>query len=292
MRATLLIAILCLFSLHAAPAGAQAKDLKPLVDEAEAVMQELRDRMMAEMIKAMGQGPAEAIGVCRHLAPEIKAELEKRTGWTIRRVSSLPRTAENAPNAEEAAALKTFEVRLMAGQTFPNLRRVDTVAKNGEANVHVMQAIPTFDACLACHGSTIDPAIAKEIKALYPDDKAVGYKAGDLRGAFSLYKPVAAAPAAPVAARPTLASLGYAPQQRADLRGDPARGVPVFQANCASCHAAPDLAKHLFGGGKVDMTDKTCIFLETHGFTDKAQDCDIVAFLKDLSDHMEKRAAK
>jgi hypothetical protein len=47
-----------------------------------------------------------------------------------------------------------------------------------------MKAIPTGGLCLACHGETIDPAVAGKIAELYPEDKATGFREGDLRGAF------------------------------------------------------------------------------------------------------------
>jgi hypothetical protein len=42
--------------------------------------------------------------------------------------------------------------------------------------------------CLACHGSPkqFDVAVADLLREKYPDDRAVGYKVGDLRGAVSV----------------------------------------------------------------------------------------------------------
>jgi hypothetical protein len=37
-----------------------------------------------------------------------------------------------------------------------------------------------------CHGSNIASPIAAKINKLYPNDKATGFKLGDLRGAFSI----------------------------------------------------------------------------------------------------------
>jgi hypothetical protein len=38
--------------------------------------------------------------------------------------------------------------------------------------------------CLNCHGdkNAMDKALVEKIKQLYPNDKATGYKGGDLRG--------------------------------------------------------------------------------------------------------------
>jgi hypothetical protein len=42
--------------------------------------------------------------------------------------------------------------------------------------------------CLACHGDpeAIDPQVKRLLAERYPDDTAVGYKPGDLRGAVSV----------------------------------------------------------------------------------------------------------
>jgi hypothetical protein len=52
-----------------------------------------------------------------------------------------------------------------------------------------MKAIPTKIVCLKCHGSEIDPKIVAKLDELYPEDKAVGYKQGDIRGAFYVTMP-------------------------------------------------------------------------------------------------------
>ena len=42
--------------------------------------------------------------------------------------------------------------------------------------------------CLKCHGENLDPETAAILDELYPQDKARGYKAGQVRGAFTLKK--------------------------------------------------------------------------------------------------------
>ena len=53
-----------------------------------------------------------------------------------------------------------------------------------------MKAIPTGELCLLCHGETIDPDIAAAIDKAYPEDQARGFSLGDIRGAFTLSKPL------------------------------------------------------------------------------------------------------
>jgi hypothetical protein len=56
-----------------------------------------------------------------------------------------------------------------------------------------MKAIPTAQLCLACHGENIDSITRTRLEKLYPDDQARGYKAGDIRGAFSISQALEAA---------------------------------------------------------------------------------------------------
>jgi hypothetical protein len=53
-----------------------------------------------------------------------------------------------------------------------------------------MKAIPTAAVCLVCHGETVEGALGEKIKALYPQDRATGYRLGDIRGAFTITQPL------------------------------------------------------------------------------------------------------
>jgi hypothetical protein len=53
-----------------------------------------------------------------------------------------------------------------------------------------MKAIPTAELCLTCHGEALDPELQATLDELYPADKARGFKEGDIRGAFTLSRPL------------------------------------------------------------------------------------------------------
>lgn len=52
-----------------------------------------------------------------------------------------------------------------------------------------MRAIVIEPPCLACHGEALAAPVAAAIDALYPQDEARGYRAGELRGAFTITWP-------------------------------------------------------------------------------------------------------
>ena len=53
-----------------------------------------------------------------------------------------------------------------------------------------MKAIPPAGLCLACHGEQLDSVVKARLETLYPDDQALGYRVGDIRGAFTITQPL------------------------------------------------------------------------------------------------------
>jgi len=55
-----------------------------------------------------------------------------------------------------------------------------------------MRALPVQPLCLSCHGDPkrMSAAVQEKLKALYPEDKAVGYAPGQIRGAMTSKAPV------------------------------------------------------------------------------------------------------
>jgi hypothetical protein len=50
--------------------------------------------------------------------------------------------------------------------------------------VGYVEPIYTKPLCTACHGSAVEPALLAHIRERYPEDRAVGFEEGDLRGLF------------------------------------------------------------------------------------------------------------
>jgi hypothetical protein len=87
--------------------------------------------------------------------------------------------------------MERMQQQLSAGKAPGDLivaevRRTD----NGKVFAY-MQPIMTGKLCLTCHGSQLAPPVAEALATHYPNDQAVGFKEGDLRGAFSFTKMLA-----------------------------------------------------------------------------------------------------
>jgi hypothetical protein len=161
----------------------------------ENAMQETRD-IASAMLKELGQtlqaamangGPENAIGVCKTQAPEIAQNLSTKHQLQVARVGTRARNAVmGQPNEWQALALKQFEARLANGDKPQDIEFVQ-LTKSGSYDLELRYAKPIVmqAMCTACHGSTeqITPSVKAKLEQMYPNDKAVDYKPGDLRGA-------------------------------------------------------------------------------------------------------------
>lgn len=146
-------------------------------------------KLLATLTRAIDQsGPEGAIAVCRDEAPKLAKAASEQTGWTIRRVSLRERNPKAVPDAWERAALEDFDRRAAAGESPATLEKAEVVVEGGLKMQRYMRALPTQALCLSCHGvgASLSPAVTSQLNALYPADKAVGYRVGDIRGAMTI----------------------------------------------------------------------------------------------------------
>ena len=137
-------------------------------------------------------GPAGAIGVCKAKAPQIAAEAAQKTGMKIKRVSLKSRNPKGVPDAWETQAIAELDKRLAAGEK-PETLDMHAVVGNGDGKeFRYAKALVTQPICLNCHGDPekMPPDVKATLATEYPNDKAVGYSAGMLRGILSIRKPL------------------------------------------------------------------------------------------------------
>jgi hypothetical protein len=164
----------------------------PNVEEAKGIVKEFATTLQGELQAAIKEGgPINAIAVCQDRAPAIAADLSERSGWEVGRTSLKTRNAaDNTPDAWERKVLADFDARRAAGEDVQPMAYAEVVETADGKTFRFMKAIPTAEVCLACHGTAITPDLATAIDERYPDDMARGYGLGDVRGAFSLTKPL------------------------------------------------------------------------------------------------------
>lgn len=189
MRKNLLIAV----TAFAITAPALAGDTEDRIAASRLVVKEFGETLQGALGSAIKEGGAvNAIQVCNTKAPSIAADLSSKKGWKVARTSLKLRNAKNAPDAWETKVLKDFDARRARGEDPSTLDHGEMVMANGKHEFRYMKAIaiPANSPCLLCHGEKIDPAVSAKLKALYPQDKATGYKTGELRGAFTITQPM------------------------------------------------------------------------------------------------------
>lgn len=170
-----------LFVASIAAIGAEDQRLS----DSRALAKALGKTLQVELVVAMKQGgPVAAIEVCNVRAPGVAADLSAGAAQVGRTALKL-RNRRNAPDAEAKAVMRGFEKALADGPDRPPESFV--VREDGSARY--MRAIPTGAACLACHGDSLAPDVSAQLEALYPEDEATGFSAGQLRGAFIINWP-------------------------------------------------------------------------------------------------------
>jgi hypothetical protein len=132
-----------------------------------------------------------ALAVCNIEAVPIAETISVEEGVLVGRTSLRIRNPRNAPDDWERGILAEFAARREKGEDLAELDAW-TVAESAEGHhtFRYMKAIPTAPLCLSCHGTAVADQVATTINALYPEDAALGFAEGDIRGAFTVVKPL------------------------------------------------------------------------------------------------------
>lgn len=163
---------------------------KAAVDEAKMITKSFAGSLQQELQAAMkAGGPINALEVCNTEAMPITATMSEKHNAMISRVSLKNRNPGNTPNDWQKTALEQFDQRIADGESPEKMASVSVVElDNGKRQLRFMKAVPTGGVCLACHGQAIDSGVQAKLDELYPDDKATGYSAGEVRGAVVVIK--------------------------------------------------------------------------------------------------------
>ncbi|MBD3805544.1 DUF3365 domain-containing protein [Sulfuricurvum sp.] len=146
------------------------------------------DEVSAKLLQTLGGelknqiqngGLIKALHFCSQNALILTDKIAKESGVKIKRISLLNRNPLNHPSAEEKKVIEAWQLASNQGELLPS-----HTIYNG---IYYKPIIINNEVCLKCHGTLqSESPIAKSIKNSYPEDKAVGYKMGDLRGAIQV----------------------------------------------------------------------------------------------------------
>ncbi len=171
-------------------AAAEAEAL----DRAQGGIQRAGKALKGRLQDAMAQGgPVSAVSVCADEATGLTALASGRDKVRVGRASLKPRNPRNTGPDWVQAWLAEAQQQADQGVELSAIAGLSEVVQTPEGpEAHVIKPIGTEGLCLSCHGSP--EQIPGEVQAVlaerYPDDKATGYEAGQLRGAFWAVAPV------------------------------------------------------------------------------------------------------
>ena len=189
-----IIGLLSIFSIFLSSCSEKKDDIneKQLIGmrtSATGFMKELKG-ILIQQIKT--GGVLQAVSVCSDTAQVLTNNYGVEQGIYIKRVSLKNRNPNNYPDDFEKSVLIKFEL-LHQNNSLNNETEIAEIVSEGDFNyMRYLKPIIVQAECLNCHGSEADiiPDVKNLIAQKYPDDKAIGYTVGDIRGAISIKKVV------------------------------------------------------------------------------------------------------
>ncbi len=164
----------------------QAATNKEIKMEAKSAIMKLGKTLKGEVVKNMkAHGAISTAYFCYKNAGKLTKKVNSTypKGISVKRISLRNRDKNNYPSSkDEIAMLKKLTIQAKAGKKLPKM----IVEKISNNHYRVYKPIFIGKKCLVCHGDIKhrNKEAYKIIKEKYPNDKAIGYKVGDFRGAF------------------------------------------------------------------------------------------------------------
>jgi hypothetical protein len=156
---------------------------------ADSLALQAQKALLATLLEAISQkGFDGAVAFCHANALPITDSVSKAHMTGIRRIASRFRNPLNAPGGFDAEVLGAMaESHAQGIKPTSVFRLTDTAAL---VYVPIFLGMPV---CLGCHGEPekdIAPSTLAVISEKYPGDQAIGFKTGDLRGAWQISLPI------------------------------------------------------------------------------------------------------
>jgi uncharacterized protein YqeY len=156
----------------------------------DSISMEAQNQLIKNLQTAIAsQGIEGAVEFCNSNALPILKEVSEKNQVTIKRVSNRNRNPLDKPDQEESGILEAYEYNSEQGKTSdPNIQKIN----GGEVFLYTKAIVIPGGFCLSCHGEPgkdVSSETLSKITSLYPEDKALNHKIGDLRGMWSIRIP-------------------------------------------------------------------------------------------------------
>lgn len=188
--------------------GAWLETLRPVaLERGRRIAAEAFTVLSSELRRALETGGfTNAIRLCSVKALPLTKLVGDTNQVRLRRVSHRARNPANQADSEELRIIECYQQMLAEG-----VRNLAPIVVHPSTNRVTFYApiVLNLPLCLACHGepgSTLLPQAAELLPRLYPEDRATGFRLGDLRGLWRIdFKPEALTNAPPAEVSRTVA---------------------------------------------------------------------------------------
>lgn len=183
MKKTLLLStLLCLSMLHA-----ENNETKPQLSKKQEGVKYIK--MLGKTLKThlksemkSDKTALKALNFCTTKADELTQEINNKLpkGVSVRRTALKTRTDNNKPDALDTAIMQS----IIADMNKTHVELTKPLMVETASSHRVYKPLFVVPACMKCHGNekSINPDVQKAIAKTYPNDNAINFKLGDLRG--------------------------------------------------------------------------------------------------------------
>jgi hypothetical protein len=154
------------------------------IDKGKQISSNVFEVLSSNLSQAMAKGGvAYAIGFCNTQALKLTDSLSAFHDVSINRI------AQKARNPINLATENENDIFIMYQSMIDKKKELKPILENRENEIVYYSPILLQPQCVMCHGE-VDNQIGVDnyaiIKQFYPNDKATGFKAGDLRGLWKI----------------------------------------------------------------------------------------------------------
>ncbi len=143
--------------------------------------------MMHTLRKELAGGSVEkAIQACQKTAGTIERQFGKSYNATVQRISHRNRNPANLASSDEMKLIRQLKQKISMDSPTLHTFLSSEDKKTKTVYLPILVAMPT---CLKCHGSPtkdIEPETLALLKKYYPQDRATGFRFGDIRGMWKI----------------------------------------------------------------------------------------------------------
>jgi len=154
------------------------------LDQGKIIASKTFETLSKELSAKIGEeGVSGAIKYCNVNALGLTDSIADLYTVDVKRVSDKIRNQNNRADSIELAVIKGYKDEMSKGE------QLDPILVQEDGKVRFMAPIILKELCLNCHGipgTNILDQNMEVIQRYYPEDRALNYKLGDLRGIWSI----------------------------------------------------------------------------------------------------------